>query len=358
MWNCRLVNRLVQMLGLVAIGLASLSSAPATHAHADQAGQTTWNELRAQGQSFVYGRLEGRFDGPQYRGKKIRIRHLESEREHLIEVGRGLGYFYAFLPVGRYALVSLEAMYFPRMRPMKPTRYPPVRQRYTIRPLPRIGLPSFPVVTETPLYLGTIHSTVGHDGMIYEGHSLKIVDDYDTAFDHMKQQYPELMASLGRSDVSPERFFFVPPSNPPAPTAELVSSVEDPVRQVREYIASGKHQQAIDWLMTFMPTNDDERQQMQLLIGEANLSRKRYDDAIENIGEALRANPEDLRALRLLARAHIMNGNREDAVQLYESLLESEPDDAEASLHLGYHNALSANRGSGDRKLRHRSEQE
>lgn len=320
-------------------------------ARANAADRASWDELRNKGQSFVFGRLEGRFDGPQYRGQKIRVRETETNEEHLIKVEKGLGYFHAILPTGRYALVSLESMYFPRMKPMNPRRYPPVRQRYTIRPMPRIGLPSFPVVTESPLYLGTIRSSVRHDGMVYQGHSLEIYDDYDGAVSHMNTRLPTLMASLEQRSVTPERFFFISPSNRELPATELVTSIEDPVLQAREYIREGKHQQAINWLMTFMPANDEERQQMQLLIGEASLSEKRYDDAIENIGEALRADPTNLRALRLLARSHMLNGNREDAIPLYESLLESEPEDAEASLHAGFHYALSSDRKAAHEKF-------
>ena len=38
--------------------------------------------------------------------------------------------------------------------------------------------------------------------------------------------------------------------------------------------------------------------------------------------------PENMRALRLLARAHAFSGHREDALGLYRALAESVPDDA------------------------------
>ena len=50
--------------------------------------------------------------------------------------------------------------------------------------------------------------------------------------------------------------------------------------------------------------------------------------------------PKETRALRLLARAHALDGHLEDAQNLYEALAEAIPDDAEAHLHLGYLHAL------------------
>ena len=79
------------------------------------------------------------------------------------------------------------------------------------------------------------------------------------------------------------------------------------------------------------------------MVGEAYLAAKRYPDAIEELGNVLLSEPSNLRALRLLARAHAMSENREDALNLYGALAEAVPDDAEATLHLGYEYALQGN---------------
>jgi tetratricopeptide (TPR) repeat protein len=70
------------------------------------------------------------------------------------------------------------------------------------------------------------------------------------------------------------------------------------------------------------------------------LADGKYEDAIERLGEVLQAEPREYRALRLLARAHAMNGDLEDAQALYEALAEMQPDDTEAHLQLGYLYAL------------------
>ena len=49
-----------------------------------------------------------------------------------------------------------------------------------------------------------------------------------------------------------------------------------------------------------------------------------------------------VRALRLLARAHAMEGHREDALSLFRALAEAVPRDAEASVHIGYEYALGS----------------
>ena len=89
-----------------------------------------------------------------------------------------------------------------------------------------------------------------------------------------------------------------------------------------------------------MPVSDDERSEVRLLVGEALLAEKKYDDAVEELGAVLLDEPENMRALRLLARANSFKGHTEDALSLYQALAETLPNDAEASLHLGYHYAL------------------
>ena len=98
----------------------------------------------------------------------------------------------------------------------------------------------------------------------------------------------------------------------------------------------------MSWLATFLPTTDDERIEVQLLIGEALLADKQYIEAIEELGDVLLVEPGKVRALRLLARAHAMEGHREDALSLFRALAEAVPRDAEASVHIGYEYALGS----------------
>ncbi|HXV60922.1 MAG TPA: tetratricopeptide repeat protein [Vicinamibacteria bacterium] len=304
--------------------------------------ETTWASLRAAGSSFVFGRLEGRFDGPDYRGRKLRVRRETTNEEHVIDVDQGLGYFRAALPTGTYEILAIEAVYIAPIRPMKPDRYPPVKQRYALKPSADDGFPTFPVVTEMPLYLGTLRSSVGRSGIVYEGHELEIIDEFVDAWEHMRFTHPRLVASLVEEGVAPERYFFLKPrSGSPALTAAL----DDPIDRARDYIAEGKFRQAIAWLQTQLPTTDDERSTFRLLIGEAFLGDRQYPAAIRELGEVLLGDPENWRALRLLARAHAQNGNAADAVGLYRALAEAVPNDAEASLHIGYHHALAGEAG-------------
>ncbi len=307
----------------------------------------TWREIRDKGKSLVFGRLEGRFDGSDYRGRKIRVRNRETNHDHFIAVEQGLGGFEAVLPTGTYALVSIEATYFPRVKPLDPSTFPPVPQRYSIRPNETGELPSFPV-GEVPVYLGTLRSSLGVDGTIYRGHELELVDDYETAWRRLREAHPGLAESLDRSSVSPRRAFILEPS--PATTEataeaggalELeLDSGEDALGRARLYIRQGKFREAVAWLSSSLPMSDAQRTEIRLLTGEALLGDRRYPEAVEELGETLLVAPENARALRLLARAHAFNGDGDDAVNLYHALSDMLPDDAEASLYLGYYHAL------------------
>ncbi len=327
--------------GLVWLLTVSLLSPELVRAADELDGDDTWSELVKDGSSFIFGRLEGRFDGTDYRSRKIRIRHEETNREYLVSTGQGLGYFEVALPPGIYAFVAIEAVYFPPDKSLRLTRYRPVPQRYVLQAIPGVGIPTFQVEQNRPVYLGTIRSGIGGDRLVYEGHTLEITDDYQEALASLEVRHPALFASLAQAGVEPMKYFFLKPIEQPS-LLEL-AAVQDPLEQAREYMNDGKYRQALSWLQTFMPTTDEQRAEMKLLVGEIYLSDKKYEDAIEQFGEVLLDDPESMRALRLLARAHAFGGYREDAVGLYRALAESVPEDAEASLHLGYEHALASN---------------
>ena len=330
----------VGMLTLL-VALAAHSRAPATALGADDLDHdVTWSELTDDERSFVFGRIEGRFDGPDYRRRKIRVKNDATGKEYAINSGQGLGYFEAALPVGTYTFVSLEAVYFPPVRSLRLNRFRPVPQRYVLQPIPEVGVPTFPVLAGRPLYLGTIRSGIEGDSLVYGGHALEIVDEFQEALTRLEGSHSILFDSLTRAGVEPSSYFFLAPVDEAAPLE--LANVDDPLNQARDYMEDAKYDQALSWLQTFMPTTDAERAEMRLLVGEIYLSDKRYRDAIEELGEALLDEPENMRALRLLAQAHAFSGNREDALGLYRALAESVPDDAEASLHWGYDYALAA----------------
>lgn len=306
----------------------------------------TWSELTNDERSFVFGRIQGRFDGTDYRGRKIRVKNEETGKEYAINVGSGLGYFEAALPVGTYSFLAIEAVYFPPVKSLRLDRFRPVPQRYVLQAIPDIGIPTFPVVADRPLYLGTIRSGVGGDSLVYDGHALEIVDEFQQALTRLEGSHRILFDSLTQAGVEPSSYFFLAPVEEPEPLE--LANVDDPLTQAREYMEDRKFNQALSWLQTFMPTTDTERAEMRLLVGEIYLSDKRYHDAIEKFGEVLLDEPENMRALRLLARAHAFSGHREDAMGLYRALAESVPSDAEASLHLGYDLALAADELGAD----------
>jgi tetratricopeptide (TPR) repeat protein len=199
------------------------------------------------------------------------------------------------------------------------------------------------VPADRPVYIGTIEAERAVDGIVYRGHQLRVYDDFDDAFGRLQTFYPQLVASFDRDGIAPARHFMLKPTTRPD-ALEAVVGADDPIKQAREYISEGKYKQAVNWLETFMPTNDAERNETRLLVGEALLGSRDYEEAIEELGEVLLANPGELRALRLLARAHAYNKNLADAQNLYEALAEAVPDDAEAHLHLGYFYALKDQR--------------
>jgi len=306
---------------------------------ADKISETAvWQELNRRGLSFVFGRFEGKFVGPAFHDKKIRLLNKEDGEESTIEVDRGLGYFYGALPAGAYSLVSFDALYVPPVAASRREKYPPVRQRYLIKAPTGVGRPSFRVVTEMPLYLGTIRIRPGMDGSVYKGNQLAIIDEYEEAVGHLGRRYPNLARSLSRAGLEPGRSFILKPENA-ASSLEPISA-DEPIALARDYIEDGKYRQAIDWLMTFMPASDKERNQVWLLNGEALLGELKYQEAIEVLGRVLLEQPENQRALRLLARAHAYNGDVKDAFDLYEALSEVVPGDAESALYIGYQHAL------------------
>ncbi|MGH9318500.1 MAG: tetratricopeptide repeat protein [Vicinamibacteria bacterium] len=317
----------------------------AAAAHADTPGDAaSWSDLVSEGKSLVFGRFVGKFESSEFSSRRVRLRNEGTGKEELLEVDDGIGYIAETIPPGLYSVVSLEAVYVPRVRPFKPGQFRPIRQKFGVKP--KTGDVSEALLTvppDRPVYIGTIEAAVAVDGVIYRGHQLRVYDEYDQALDRLSTFYPRLAASLDRGGVAPGRHFILKPSRRADPL-EGVIGVEDPIRQSRDYIAQGKFKQAVNWLETFMPTSDDERNEVRLLVGEALLGDSRYPEAIEELGEVLLANPKELRALRLLARAHAYNRNLPDAQNLYEALAEAVPEDAEAHLHLGYLYALKDQR--------------
>jgi tetratricopeptide (TPR) repeat protein len=339
-------NREAQVRLSAFLSLALVVSGPSRDSRAGEIEpDTTWQSLRNQGRSLIFGRLTGSFDGPEYRDKEIRVRDKETGQEHRIPVEPGLGDFAATLPTGSYFIVTIDATYIPAVKPMDLERFPPVHQRYALSGYE--GLPSFPVVTESPLYLGTIRSNPRIEGMVYEGHRLEILDELPEAWARLAAAYPALTRSLTETNVEPRRYFFVKPQA--MESALEVAAVTDGLALARDYIAQGKYRQAIAWLQTTLPASDSERLETRLLLGEASLGDRNYANAIDYLGEVLQTQPENTRALRLLARAHALNGDGDDALDLYRALVQAIPSDAEASLHIGFDHALRAEAGPAAR---------
>ncbi len=237
--------------------------------------------------------------------------------------------------------MGFEATYFPTGVQLNPSKIRPIRQRFGVNqkgsnPGPAVFL----VASESPVYLGTIQVDNAHDGIVYRGHYLQVVDDYDNALERIQRIYPILASSLKEADIDPVRQFALKPLRLESPLE--VIELDEPIRQARSFISDGKYRQAVNWLRTFMPATDVERVEAGLLIGEALLGYKKIIDAIDSLRRVVQSDPENSRALRLLARAHAMNGDLEDAQGLYEALAELLPSDPEAHLQLGYYYAVNS----------------
>jgi tetratricopeptide (TPR) repeat protein len=331
----------VQRSFLAFVGSLLIASAAVADSLDEKA---SWSDVVSDGESLVFGRFLGKFESAEFSARRVRLRDIESGEERTLRVDDGIGYIAETIPPGTYSIVSIEAVYIPRIRPFRPSQYRPLRQRYGVKPKAgdvrdaRLVVPA-----DRPVYIGTIEAETAVDGMVYRGHQLRIYDDYDDALVRLNNFYPRLVSSLDREGIAPARHFMLRPSRRPDVLQATVGA-EDPIRQARSYIAEGKYKQAVNWLETFMPTNDGERNEVRLLVGEALLGDRRFPEAIEELGEVLLANPRELRALRLLARAHAYNGDLIDAQNLYEALAQAIPEDAEAHLHLGYLYALKDDR--------------
>jgi len=301
----------------------------------------SWADIASDRKSLVFGRFVGKFNSRYFRSRKVRLRELVTGKVEVLEIGDALGHIAETIPPGVYDMLGFEATYYPpTTRPLTPRRYRPIRQRFALNPKAGESMTSRILVPkDRPVYIGTIRTDNLPDGIVYRGHQLRIIDDFEESYQRLSSAYPTLIRSLERQGIVPARHFMLKPTWVPGPL-ERVIGLDDPIRQARDYIGDGKYRQAITWLDTFMPASDDERTQAKLLAGEALLGDELYRDAIEKLGEVLLIDPGSTRALRLLARAHAFDGNLEDAQNLYEGLAQSVPGDAEAHLHLGYLYAL------------------
>ena len=301
----------------------------------------SWKDVASSGKSVVFGRFVGKFDSIEFRSRRIRLREVSTGKDETLEIDDALGYIAETIKPGLYNVLGFEAVYYPQTtRPSKPGKYRPLRQRFGLSPKTGDAQAAFIHVPEDrPVYIGTIKASNEPDGIVYRGHQLRVLDEYDEAFGRLESFYPVLTGSLDRDGIVPARHFMLKPTRQ-RDSLERVVGLDDPVRQARDYIADGKYRQAISWLETFMPASDGERAESKLLVGEAMLGNGEYPEAIEELGEVLLIDPEETRALRLLARAHALDGHLEDARDLYTALAAVIPDDAEAHLHLGYLHAL------------------
>lgn len=305
----------------------------------------SWADIASDEKSLVFGRFVGKFNSRYFRSRKVHLREVTTGKVEDLKIGDALGHIAETIPPGVYDMLGFEAIYYPpTTRPMDPRRYRPIRQRFALNPKAGDSMTSRILVPkDRPVYIGTIRADNLPDGIVYRGHRLRIIDDFEESYQHLSSSYPTLIGSLERQGIVPARHFMLKPTRVPAPL-ERVVGLDDPIKQARDYIGDGKYRQAITWLDTFMPAADDERTAVKLLAGEALLGDEQYVDAIEELGEVLLIDPNNTRALRLLARAHAFDGNLEDAQNLYQALAEMVPGDAEAHLHLGYFFALQEER--------------
>lgn len=331
------VRKLSEILLVGILLVATVSAAD------DVDDNESWSDIASDDDSVVFGRFVGKFNSRYFRSRKVRLREVTTGDLETLEIGDGLGYIAEKIPPGYYDVVGFEATYYPPTTgPLNPHRYRPIRQRFALNPKPGDAQTSRILVPkERPVYIGTIQADNPSDGMVYRGHQLRVIDDYQESYRMLSSVHPKLVASLEREGVAPARHFMLKPTQVRDPL-ERVVGLDDPIKQAREYIADGKYRQAITWLDTFMPASDHQRAESKLLVGEALLGQQAYQDAIEELGEVLLIDPNSTRALRLLARAHAFDGNLEDAQNLYEGLAQMHPGDAEAHLHLGYLYALEA----------------
>ncbi len=301
---------------------------------------SVWSEVQRDGKSLVIGRFVGKFESPDFRSRRIVLRHRDTGNRQTLAIDDGLGLIAELVLPGVYDVEAVEAVYFPNIRPLNVRRFRPIRQRFTVSPQAHEqGETLISVPSDRPVYIGTIRAGAERRGMVYEGQKLRVLDDFEVAMERLSSAYPVLSGSLSEQAVVPQRHFMLRPTRPDPPL-EMVVGMEDPIRQARRYIEDGKFDQAINWLSTFMPVSDHQRNEVRLLIGESHLGARDLELAIEELGEVLLLDPTNLRALRLLARSHSLNGDLEDTESLYRALLDLRPRDAEAHLQLGYLYAL------------------
>ena len=181
---------------------AALVAVPAT---ADSLKEdASWTSVTSKGYSLVFGRLAGRFDGADFRDRNLEFRRLDDGKKFDVSVGEGLGYFEALLPPGYYEIKAVEATYSPIGRPINPQRYRPVRQRYGVSPKPSemTKQPSIHIPRDRPVYMGTVEVDNDPDGIVYRGHYIGLVNEFDEAFERLAKQFPKFANSLMESEAT------------------------------------------------------------------------------------------------------------------------------------------------------------
>ena len=242
-------------MGFLVLGLFAVTLSAADTPDDDD----SWNDIASDEKSLVFGRFVGKFNSRHFRSRKVRLREVTTGKVEVLEIGDTLGHIAETIPPGIYDMLGFEAIYYaPTTRPIKLHRYRPIRQRFAVNPKsgdPRTSRILVP--KDRPVYIGTIQTDNSPDGIVYRGHRLRIIDDFQESYQRLSRSFPTLVGSLERQGIVPARYFMLKPARVPGPL-ERVAGLDDPIKQAREYIGDGKYRQALTWLDTFIPASDEE----------------------------------------------------------------------------------------------------
>ena len=186
-----------KLVGVLVLAMFAASLTPGLSGADTPDNDDSWADIASDDKSLVFGRFVGKFNSRYFRSRKVRLREVVTGKVEVLEIGDALGHIAETIPPGVYDMLSFEATYYPpTTRPINPRRYRPIRQRFALNPKAGDTMTSRILVPkDRPVYIGTIRADNSPDGIVYRGHQLRIIDDFEESYQRLSSAYPSCSCS-------------------------------------------------------------------------------------------------------------------------------------------------------------------
>ena len=142
------------------------------------------------------------------------------------------------------------------------------------------------------MYIGTIRAAPERRGMGVRGAEAPGPGRFRcVAMERLSAAHPALVVSLGERAVVPQRHFMLRPTRPGAAAGVGRGGGRSHPAGAAVHSRTASTTQAINWLSTFMPVSDTQRNEVRLLVGESHLGARDLELAIEELGEVAVGGP-------------------------------------------------------------------